>query len=151
MKLHFEFTTKIREKLQALIKGFFVAKNKEKGGKMMNWREIFNKAFSIADFVFSFFKFKWWEEFKEQFVEGFQIAVELAELAYKNTQTEGAEKKRLAAKALTKYLQERGILDFIPAHWLSWLLDRAFDLIISYLNEQFGHDWIEKIVAEPSK
>jgi hypothetical protein len=91
---------------------------------------------------------KWWEEFKEHFIEGFQIAVELAELAYENTQSEGAKKKALAAQALTKYLQDRGILDFIPAKWLAWLLDRAFDLIISYLNEQFGHDWFNKVVTE---
>lgn len=139
MKLHFEFTTKIREKLQALIKGFFNAKNDTKGGKGMGIfdetvQAVFEGVLKVLRAIFG--KTEWWQKVEEAIV----IAILIAEMEPED----GEEKKREVMKKIYAYLEEFGI-NLKPRWVFDIVLGFAIDMIVNYLNENYGHEWIDAI------
>lgn len=139
MKLHFESTTGIKEKLQALVKGFFNSKKETKGGKGMGAldetvKAIFEGVLKVLRAIFG--KTEWWQKVEEAIV----IAILIAEMEPED----GEEKKREVIDKIYAYLEEFGIV--LKPRWVfDIVLGFAIDMIVNYLNENYGHEWINVI------
>ncbi len=105
-------------------------------------KEILDKAFAILDLLFG--KHEWWQVLRE----GVVTAVVAIEASFELSQGEKAAKKNEAVLAIKKFLEEHGVIIKIPDWLFTIIVGLAIDALVSYLNRQFGHDWLQKVAAQ---
>lgn len=104
----------------------------------------------IIERVWSFLKFifddpdndeDWWSKFEHVVFS----AIGMVETTAQEHETESYVKKQKAIELVLQMLAAIG-LKLPVAMWLQKLIiGIAIDALVTYLNEKFGHDWLEKV------
>jgi len=95
------------------------------------------KVFVFLDVLLG--KFDWYQKLKKLVIS----IIVLIEITHNDEESQ--KKKKDAVNAVLDAIKQFGIsLPF--ADWIMKLIiDLMIDAVVSYLNEKFGHDWINKI------
>ena len=96
---------------------------------------IMGKVFGIMDFFFG--STKWWTSLKNVILS----AVIAVEAAHEISVGDKAKKKAEALDFIRQQLEELGIK--IPKWVFTLVVPTAINLLVTYLNNRFGKDWLK--------
>ena len=107
------------------------------------WKEIIEKAWNFLKFIFDDPENDqdWWSKFENIVLS----AIGMVEATAEHQETESYQKRNQAIQIVLDALSCVGIHIPLPT-WLSrMIIGLAIDAVVNFLNEKFGHDWLDKI------